>query len=414
MAPDVGTSTNLNPAMDGKIFSPIQTEDFESEYDVKDTKLPDLIPGEDESDRFLRFEIAEGNVMSCAGAYGKMRDFLGIPLMPLMTIYDFFIKRALDQYFYNLYWKSSFILVGTPAGVTLSPEGAQHGWKSDIQIPNQITWEPFYCIELEWIMADAMKRHLTYDNEGRQGVLIRGTTKGVEQKDFIARLKTHKRFEGLEDSAILKATREDLLQGGYYLIDYRGFENYEPGDNVVNIFAMGPMGTEAIKASDELLKRGIYANVIMVSSPDLLIGIQGHETGYTHLINSLGVNANMYLQRVADGSISQGDLITLAGRRIPAVSVHDGEAGLLDNIGSVIGVRHESLAVRKHSKCGRPTDVYHFHHIDAEAIVEATGKVLSETALEPVQVSQSLLTDLQNGTTTISNWRELWPEIKKP
>lgn len=413
MAPDVGTSTNLNPAMDGKIFSPINTDDYESEFHVKDTKLPDLIPGEDVSDRFLRFEIAEGNVMSCAGAYGKMRDFLGIPLMPLMTVYDFFIKRALDQYFYNLYWKSSFILVGTPAGVTLSPEGAQHGWKSDIQIPNQITWEPFYCVELEWIMADAIKRHLSYDNEGRQGVLIRGTTKGVEQKEFASRLKSHKRFEGLEEADIMKATREDLLQGGYYLVDYRGFENYEPGDNVVNIFAMGPMGTEALKASDELLKRGIYANVIMVSSPDLLIGIQAHENGYHHLKNNLEINANLYLQRVQNGSVSHGELVTVAGRRVPAVSVHDGEAGLLDNIGSIVGVRHESLAVRKHSKCGRPTDVYHFHHIDAEAIVEATGKVLSETALEPISVAQSLLTDVQNGTTTISNWRELWPELNK-
>ncbi len=436
MAPDVGTSTNLNPAMDGKIFSPIQTQDFESEFEVKDTKLPDLIPGEEESDRFLRFEIAEGNVMSCVGAYGKMRDILGIPLMPLMTVYDFFIKRALDQYFYNLYWKSSFILVGTPAGVTLSPEGAQHGWKSDIQIPNQITWEPFYCIELEWIMADAMKRHLTYDNEGRQGVLIRGTTRGIEQKDFINRLKRQKRFkvedvllspqgmnfEGAadestiathEDSEIFKAIREDLLQGAYYLIDYRGYANYEPGDNVVNIFAMGPMGTEALKASDELLKRGIYANVIMIPSPDLLIGIQAHENNYHHLKNNLGINSNLYLNRVQNGSVSNADLITVSGRRIPIVSVHDGEPGLLDNIGSIVGVRHESLAVRKHSKCGRPTDVYHFHHIDAEAIVEASGKMLSETALEAVYVGQSVLTDIHNGTTTISNWRELWPELNK-
>ena len=85
--------------------------------------------------------------MSCMGSYGKLRDILGIPLIPLMTVYDFFIKRALDQYFYNLYWNASFILVGTPSGVTLSPEGAQHCWKSDIQIPNQITWEPFYCQE---------------------------------------------------------------------------------------------------------------------------------------------------------------------------------------------------------------------------------------------------------------------------
>ncbi|MFN9065675.1 MAG: pyruvate dehydrogenase, partial [Bdellovibrionales bacterium] len=96
MAPDVGTSTNLNPAMDGKIFGAPIVSDVETELGVKDNKLPDLVPGEDVSDRFLRFEIAECNVMSCVGSFGRIRDTLGIPVMPLMTIYDFFIKRALD------------------------------------------------------------------------------------------------------------------------------------------------------------------------------------------------------------------------------------------------------------------------------------------------------------------------------
>ncbi|MCB0415474.1 MAG: pyruvate dehydrogenase, partial [Bdellovibrionales bacterium] len=133
MAPDVGTSTNLNPTMDGRIFGAPVVQDFESDFGVKNKKHPDLVPHEENDDRYLRFEIAEGNVMSCLGSFGKMRDITGIPFIPLMTVYDFFVKRALDQYFYDLYWKSSFILVGTPSGVTLSPEGAQHGWKSDFQ-----------------------------------------------------------------------------------------------------------------------------------------------------------------------------------------------------------------------------------------------------------------------------------------
>ena len=57
MAPDVGTSTNLNPAMDGKIFGAAVTTDIEAELGVKDRKLPDLVPGEENSDRFIRFEI---------------------------------------------------------------------------------------------------------------------------------------------------------------------------------------------------------------------------------------------------------------------------------------------------------------------------------------------------------------------
>ncbi len=420
MAPDVGTSTNLNPAMDGKIFGADVTEDFEAELEVKDKGLPDLVPGQEASDRFLRFDIAEGNVMSCLGSFGRMRDHLGVPLLPLMTVYDFFIKRALDQYFYDLYWKSSFILVGTPSGVTLSPEGAQHGWKSDLQIPNQITWEPFFVAELDWILCDAIRRHLTYDNVGRSGVLIRGVTRGADQKEFLKNLKTQSRFktsqeqplchlqypldggvdetqvESMADEQILATIKAEVLQGAYKLISYEGYKGYEPGDNVVNIFAMGSLTTEAIKASHALLAQGVYANVIVVTSPDLLCGIQGHENNYDYLKNHLGISAKLYLQPSMNGHLQTAELVTLSGRRIPIVSVHDGEAGLLDNLGSIIGVKQETLAVRKHSKCGRPTDVYAYHHIDSASVVEAAQKALAETALEAVQVSPRIVEETQS------------------
>ena len=432
MAPDVGTSTNLNPAMDGKIFGAPVVQDIEAELGVKDTKLPDLVPGEDVSDRFLRFEIAEGNVMSCVGSFGKLRDILGIPVMPLMTVYDFFIKRALDQYFYNLYWKSSFICVGTPSGVTLSPEGAQHGWKSDFQIPNQITWEPFFCVEVDWILSDAFKRHLMNDNSGRNGVLLRLVTRGAEQKDMMKYLTKQARFKSstgllsraeypvqngqnesevpsISENEIMTQIREEVLKGAYYLIDYRGYAGYEPGDNVVNIFAMGSLTTEAIKASENLLSRGIYANVIVVTSPDLLCGILAHENDYDYLRNGLQINSDLYLNR--QGQVESADLVVASGRRVPIVSVHDGEAGLLDNMGSIVGVRQESCAVRKHSKCGRPAEIYHFHGIDSEAVIEAVGKVLSETALEKVIVSQATMTETAQATeaTGRPHWSELWP-----
>lgn len=442
MAPDVGTSTNLNPAMDGKVFGASVTQDLEKDLGVKDTKLPDLVPGEEVSDRFFRFDITEGNVMSCVGSFGKIRDIIGIPIMPLMTVYDFFIKRALDQYFYNLYWKSSFVCVGTPSGVTLSPEGAQHGWKSDFQIPNQITWEPFFCIEVDWILSDAFKRHIMNDNTGRQGTLLRLVTRGIEQKDMMKYLTKQARYkqnsnlslcraefplpsatneEDLapkSDAEILTQMRTEVLKGAYYLINYHGYAGYEPGDNVVNIFAMGALVTEAIKASEKLLARGIYANVISVTSSDLLCGILAHETDYHYLKNELNINANLYLNK--SGDIESADLVTVSGRRVPIVSVHDGEAGLLDNLGSIVGVRHESCSVRKHSKCGRPSEIYHFHQIDDEAVIEACGKVLSETALEKVIISKKSIdviaqnttgtADTPAATTTATpHWTELWP-----
>lgn len=434
MAPDVGTSTNLNPSMDGKIFEASNVTDKETDYGVKDKKAPDLIPGEEPSDRFLRFEIAEANVMSCQGSFGRMRDTLGIPLMPLMTVYDFFLKRAHDQFFYNLYWKSSFIAVGTPSGVTLSPEGAQHGWKSDFQIPNQITWEPFFCQELDWIFCHSLKEHFNNTNQEKTGVLVRGVTRGAQQKDLLKYLKMQKRFKidqtgelnfkdsgisggldqasapSISDEEIFKTLREEVLSGAYKLIDYSGYVGYEPGDNVVNIFSLGSLTTEAILASNELLKKGIYANVIVTTNTDLLAGNLAHKNNYHYLKQYLEINADLHLTSQANLN-KENELASLSGRRIPIVSVHDGEPGLLDNLGSIVGVKHEALAVRRHSKCGRPEEIYKYHGIDWKSVVEACGKVLSETALEEIKVSKDILKALKtsNATSTPENWKNLWP-----
>jgi pyruvate dehydrogenase E1 component len=91
--------------------------------------------------------------------------------------------------------------------------------------------------------------------------------------------------------------------------------------------------------------------------------------------------------------------------------VCDGEAGLLDNIGSIVGVRQETLAVRKFSKCGRPAEVFKYQHLDADSIAEACGKVLSETALEDIRVSSATLDRVAGAPrhAGIGDWRELWP-----
>ena len=124
----------------------------------------------------------------------------------------------------------------------------------------------------------------------------------------------------------------------------------------------------------------------------------------------LGITAELHLKNI--DANDQGQLRALAGRRVPVVSVHDGEIGLLDNIGSLVGVRQETLAVRKHSRCGRPTDVFRYHHIDADSVVEACGRVLSETALENVVLPGESSGAYSNGHSVDnvrSDWRQLWP-----
>ncbi|MDE0119894.1 MAG: pyruvate dehydrogenase [Bdellovibrionales bacterium] len=378
LSPDVGTSTNLGFSMNDKVFGPYWLKQEDLKKDLEDKKSPNLVSNQNLQNRFIRFEISEANSISCMAAFGKMKDLLGVPVLPLMTVYDFFIKRALDQYFYALYWNSSFILCGTPSGVTLSPEGAQHGWKSDFQIPNQITWEPFFLQEMDWIFTDALQRHFADENEGRTGVLIRAVTRGADQKAFLNCLKTQRRFKKrqdilltpknlslngthdesneacISDMEIFSCVRKEVLDGAYYLLNYRGYADYTEEDNVVFIFAMGSLGTEAITASKKLLNKGVYANLIIVTSPDLLLSNLAHRNNYIHLKQGLG----------------------LENTAAPIVSVHDGEPGLLDNIGSLLGTYHESLAVRKHSRCGRPREVYQYHGIDTDSIMQACLKVL--------------------------------------
>jgi pyruvate dehydrogenase E1 component len=395
MAPDVGTSTNTSPNMNGKLYGDVEQEDFELLYGAKDTKAPDIVPHASARTGHLRFEIAEGNCMSAAGSFGKFLHFTGIPFFPAMTIYDFFIKRAHDQFYYNLYWRSHFVTLGTPSGVTLAAEGAQHSWKSDFQIPHCVTWEPCFAKELEWIFADMLRRHFTGDDEDREGTLLRCVTKGLPQKEFLGRLKQQVRFAGMDEAGILETVRQEVLRGAYPLIDYRGTEGYVPGDNVVHLFAMGALVSEAIKASDQLREKGIFANVFVVTSSDLLLGNFAYADNYHYLKEGLGVTGDLFLTAEKGSDLSSpADWYAVQGSRVPIVSVHDGEPGLLDNIGSVVGVKHRTLAVRRTSKSGTTADVYHFQQIDAEEILNAVDSVLTDTANERFRVDGRLLSQV--------------------
>ena len=437
LSPDVGSSTNISPAMDAKIYgqSEEQERDLEQELEIR-YRHPELVATTDAWTRHIRFEIAEANAMSAVGAFGKMIRFVGLPFFPIMTVYDFFIKRALDQLYYNVYWNSEFVIMGTPSGVTLSFEGAQHSWKSDIQMPNLITWEPCFAVEVDWILCDAIRRHMMDENEGRRGVLVRAVTRSVQQKLLLENVRAQavskqhvsgplapagagsewgeatdeSSLAPLPDEQLLARVREHCLAGGYKLVDWKGYAGYEPGDNVVNLFVMGSLVTEALAASRTLLALGIFADVIVVTSPELLLGIVAHEDDYRHLTQTLGITGDLFA--VAGAGASEAGLLSVAGRRVPCVAVCDGEAGLLDNIGSIVGVRQRTLAVRKFSKCGRPSDVFRYQGLDADALVDACGQVLSETALENLAVSPDLLRSLAGKAESRErpHWRALWSD----
>ena len=108
-----------------------------------------------------------------------------------------------------------------------------------------------------------------------------------------------------------------------------------------------------------------------------------------NLKEKLGVSGCLYLnkKRIED----RADWLALHGSRIPIVAVHDGEPGLLDNIGSIVGVRQRTLAIRKTSKSGTTQDVYRYHHIDSASIVSACHEALEEIAAEEFVVASLAL-----------------------
>ena len=133
------------------------------------------------------------------------------------------------------------------------------------------------------------------------------------------------------------------------------------GKNVVNIFTMGSLETEALAASDKLLADGVFANVIHVSSPDLLLGNLAEKNNYKHLKEGLAVRGDLVVQAksaakstngfsalsyppsvfgpvpFADNAAGQAQILSLGGRRIPIVSVHDGEPGWMGVAGLRLG-----------------------------------------------------------------------------
>src|SRR5690606_31617313 len=59
-------------------------------------------------------------------AAGLSHSLFGERLLPVGTLYNPFISRGLDALNYACYQDARFLLVATPSGVSLAPEGGAH------------------------------------------------------------------------------------------------------------------------------------------------------------------------------------------------------------------------------------------------------------------------------------------------
>ena len=122
-SPDVTVSTNLGPFVNRRgLFATKPAPDTFRAENVPSLQKWERSP----AGQHLELGIAENNLFTVLAAFGLCHSLFGERLIPIGTLYDPFIQRGLDALNYACYQDARFILVATPSGITLAPEGGAH------------------------------------------------------------------------------------------------------------------------------------------------------------------------------------------------------------------------------------------------------------------------------------------------
>ena len=119
-SPDVTVSTNLGGWVNQReLFARNEMADTFRDERVPSAQKWRFSPG----GQHLELGIAEMNLFLALGAAGLSHSLFQERLIPIGTVYDLFVARGLDALNYACYQDARFLIAGTPAGVTLAPEG---------------------------------------------------------------------------------------------------------------------------------------------------------------------------------------------------------------------------------------------------------------------------------------------------
>ncbi|MEV0579879.1 MULTISPECIES: transketolase-like TK C-terminal-containing protein [unclassified Streptomyces] len=332
VSPDVSSSTNLGGWVNKVgVWSPTERVNW-----FADDAETILHWRERPTGQHIELGIAETNLVGLLGELGTTWSRWGEPLLPIGVMYDPFVQRALEPWSFGIYAGGQSILVGTPSGVTLAPEGGAHQSITTpslgIEQPGCTTWEPAFALDTEWVLLAALSRLGRPDGGS---AYLRLSTRPVDQT--LTRVPT--------DPAARERRRRQVVAGAYPLRRREGAR--------VTIAAMGAVVTEALTAADRLQQIGILADVVCVTSPGLLY-------------------------RALDARAGQGDApdwildqVFPAERATPLVTVLDGHPHTLAFLATVNGVANRRLGVTEFGQSGSLEEVYRYHRIDADSIVGA-------------------------------------------
>jgi pyruvate dehydrogenase E1 component len=326
-SPDVSVSTNLGAWINQRgIFDRLGRADTFKDENV----LSPLKWSMGSGGQHIELGIAENNLFLFLAAAGLSGPLFGRRLLPVGTLYDPFIMRGLDALNYACYQDARFMLVATPSGITLAPEGGAH---QSISTPligmaqdKLASYDPAFIDELSVIMRWGFD-YMQADDGG--SVYLRLSTRALDQPE--------------RDIGPLA---EDIVRGAYWQAEPA------PGAPLAIVYS-GTVAPEAMAAHQEILEDIPGAGLLAVTSPDMLHkDWAAARSGQTHvkgLLDRLAPNAAL-------------------------VTVLDGAPTTLSWLGSVRGQKVHPLGVNKFGQSGDIPDLYRTYGLDSDAILDACAE----------------------------------------
>jgi pyruvate dehydrogenase E1 component len=327
-SPDVTVSTNLGGWVNRRgIFDRHARSDIFKSEKVVSAQLWNMNP----QGQHVELGIAEHNLFLMLGALGLAGDHYGARLLPVGTLYDPFVNRGLDALTYACYQDARFMVVATPSGITLAPEGGAHQSVGTPLVgmgaPNLLYYEPAFVDELAEILRWGFE-HMQASDGG--SLYFRLSTRPLAQPARI------------DDDWMAGA-----VAGAYWLIPPA------PGAELALAFC-GPVAPEARAAFDALREEVPGLGLLAITSPDRL-----HRDW--RALGAASPIARLLAPLAGDAAL---------------VSVLDGHPATLSWLGAVRGQIVRSLGVEGFGQSADIPDLYRVKALDAEAIQDAAAAAL--------------------------------------
>ncbi|MBW0090417.1 pyruvate dehydrogenase [Pseudonocardia sp. KRD-184] len=338
LCPDVSSSTNLGGWVN-KVGVWAAREQVDWFADDPET----ILHWRERPDgQHLELGIAETNLVGLLGELGATWSRWGEPLLPIGVLYDPFVERALEPWSFGMYAGGQSILVGTPSGVALAPEGGAHQSITTpsvgLEQPGCTSYEPAFAIDVEWSLLASLAQ---LGRPGGRSAYLRLSTRPVDQS--LAAVPA--------DPAARERRRRQVVAGAYPL-------RRAAGSPAVTIAVMGAVVPEALAAAERLEAQGHACDVVCVTSAGLLFDAVQARAG----------------RGEADTWVL--DAAFPARRAAPLVTVLDGHPHTLAFLAGINRVPAAHLGVSRFGQSGDLESVFRHHGLDADSIVGAALDVV--------------------------------------